>query len=55
MKRFNCTIFDKSGVNGKAMEACKMGDYVKHSDALENITELEKENKELQEYLKELE
>ena len=43
MKRFSCTIFDKSGVDGKAMKSCKIGDYVKHSTAIKRITEMEKQ------------
>lgn len=32
MKRFDCTSFDKRGVDGKSMEVSDTGLYVKHSD-----------------------
>ena len=42
MKRFNCTVFNKTGVNGKAMEECVIGDYVSYTASSKRIAELEK-------------
>ena len=41
MKRFNCTVFNRRGVDGSCMEPCIIGDYVKYSVASKRIAELE--------------
>jgi hypothetical protein len=47
MKRFNCTSFDKRGVDGKCMEKSGKGAYVRYCDAKKEIAELKKEIDEL--------
>jgi hypothetical protein len=40
MKRLNCTVFDKRGVNGDCMEFHAKGKYLRYSEANSRIEEL---------------
>jgi hypothetical protein len=40
MKRLNCTVFDKRGVNGDCMEFHAKGKYLRYTEANSRIEEL---------------
>ena len=55
MKRFNCTVGDKRGVNGECMELHESGKYLRYSEASNRILELENRVKNQSDKIAELE
>ena len=55
MKRFNCTVGDKRGVNGDCMELHESGKYLRYSEASNRILELEDRVKNQSDKIAELE
>ena len=55
MKRFNCTVGDKRGVNGDCMELHESGKYLRYSEASNRILELENRVKNQSDKIAELE
>ena len=55
MKRLNCTVGDKRGVNGDCMELHESGKYLRYSEASNRILELENRVKSQSDKIAELE
>ena len=55
MKRFNCTVGDKRGVNGDCMELHESGRFLRYSEASNRILELEDRVKNQSDKIAELE
>tara|TARA_R110000744_G_scaffold23149_1_gene58840 strand:+ start:264 stop:494 length:231 start_codon:yes stop_codon:yes gene_type:complete len=55
VKRLNCTVGDKRGVNGDCMELHESGKYLRYSEASNRILELENRVKSQSDKIAELE